>query len=221
VNAPGGLAFDQYLAGGRGEWLMRVGPDDGRPILFVPPLFEEMNRTRALLARVMRLLAAKGYRCILPDLPGTGESERDLAECDWADWLAAVREVAAPLGPDLLVASLRGGTLLDDVPARGRWRLSPVDGASLARDLARSGLAGGSGHGGYFARPELMDALARAVPVEPDRGRTVRLASDPRPAEAQIDGPALWRRSEPASSADLAEAMVADLLGWSDACGAC
>jgi hypothetical protein len=47
---------------------MRIGASDAPPILFVPPLLEEMNRTRALIVSVMRRLAAQGLGCWLPDL---------------------------------------------------------------------------------------------------------------------------------------------------------
>ena len=60
---------------------MRIGAAEAPPVLFVPPLFEEMNRTRALLAAVMRRLAARGHGCWLPDLSGTGESVRELGRC--------------------------------------------------------------------------------------------------------------------------------------------
>ena len=53
----GGLRYDRNA---NGDWMMRVGPD--RPfILILPPLFEEMNRTRALIAGVMRSLAELGH----------------------------------------------------------------------------------------------------------------------------------------------------------------
>ena len=45
--------------------------------------------------------------------------------------------------------------------------------------------------------------------------RTVRLATDRAEADAKIEGPALWRRSEPGTSAALAEALAADLDEWS------
>ena len=77
--AAGSLAFARFQSSDGDEWLMRIGAEDAPPILFVPPLFEEMNRTRALIAAVMRRLAAQGFGCWLPDLGGTGESERDLA----------------------------------------------------------------------------------------------------------------------------------------------
>jgi pimeloyl-ACP methyl ester carboxylesterase len=73
VSAGRGLAFDRYTVDGCSEWMMRIGAAEASPILFVPPLFEEMNRTRALIAAMMRALAAEGHGCWLPDLPGTGE----------------------------------------------------------------------------------------------------------------------------------------------------
>jgi len=45
-----------------------------------------------------------------------------------------------------------------------------------------------------------------------------RLSTDRAEADAKIEGPALWRRSEPGSSAELAEAIAADLQKWSGEC---
>src|SRR5687767_1953312 len=98
--------------------MMRIG--DGPALLFLPPLFEEMNRTRALLAATMRALAARGFGCWLPDLPGTGESERALEAVSWTDWREAAAEAFKAAGAVASVG-LRGGTLLDD-PAPARWR---------------------------------------------------------------------------------------------------
>ena len=72
MNGGGRLAFDRYTVDGCSEWMMRIGRSEAPPILFVPPLFEEMNRTRALIAAMMRALSADGFGCWLPDLPGTG-----------------------------------------------------------------------------------------------------------------------------------------------------
>src|SRR5687768_8408820 len=97
---------------------MRIGAADAPAILFVPPLFEEMNRTRALIAAIMRRLASMGHGCWLPDLSGTGESERPLEQVEWDDWrhdvTAASAHVAGKTGKPPLVASLRGGCLIDD-----------------------------------------------------------------------------------------------------------
>ena len=218
------LAFERFDSGGRSEWLMRTGDRRAPPILFVPPLFEEMNRTRALVAAAMRALAALGHGCWLPDLSGTGESERGLREVEWGEWrhdvAAAAAHAAGAAGTPPLIASLRGGCLLDDsAQARGWWRFAPVVGASLARDMARAGLAGVE-WAGYAPADALKAALEAASPRQVAPLRTVALASAAGAADARLPGPALWRRSEPGNSAELAEAVAADIDQWSRACAA-
>jgi hypothetical protein len=218
------LAFERFRSGAGEEWLMRIGRPNAPAILFVPPLFEEMNRTRALIAATMRALARKGHCCWLPDLSGTGESERDLNDVAWGDWrhdVAAAAAHVAETAKKPLIASLRGGALLDDgAQARGWWRFAPVDGAAVARDMVRSGLAGGVEWAGYAPSEALRDALEAARPASVAPLRTVRLATDRAEAEAKVEGPALWRRSEPGSSPALAEALAADLAKWSRQCAA-
>jgi hypothetical protein len=221
VTAPR-LAFERF-GGSRGEeWLMRVGRESAPAILIVPPLFEEMNRTRALIASVMRGLARRGHGAWLVDLGGTGESERDLAALGWDDWRHDVILAAAHIAEKArkpLVASLRGGALVDDgAAARGWWRFAPLDGAAVARDMARSGLAGGVEWAGYAPNAALKAALEAAAPAPVSPLRTLRLASDRGAADAKIEGPALWRRSEPGNSAALADALAADLSKWSREC---
>ena len=222
AGGPSSLAFERFSIGAREEWLMRLGRPHAPAILFVPPLFEEMNRTRALIVAVMRLLAKRGHCCWLVDLSGTGESERDLGEVSWADWRHDVTSAAAHIADKSkkpLIASLRSGALIDDgAKARGWWRFAPQDGSSVARDMARSGLAGGVEWAGYVPAEELgMDLeVAKPEPVKPLR--TVRLATDRGDADAKIEGPALWRRSEPGNSAELADAIAADIQKWSGEC---
>lgn len=215
------LAFERFQSGGREEWLMRIGAADAPAVLFVPPLFEEMNRTRALLASVMRRLAAHGLGCWLPDLSGTGESERDLKEVAWSDWRHDVTSSAAHVAGTAgkpLIASLRGGVLLDDGAAgRGWWRFAPVDGLALQRDMMRAGLAGVE-WAGYSPGDAMKAGLAGATPADVLPLRTVRLATDAQAADLKVDGPALWRRSEPGTSEVLAEVLAADLAEWSRAC---
>jgi hypothetical protein len=222
VSAAAGFAYDAYTVDGCGEWMMRIGAAEAPPILFVPPLFEEMNRTRALIAAMMRALAVRGYGCWLPDLPGTGESERPLEEVSWDDWRAAVSEAAdhaaAASGRAPLVAALRGACLIDEAAeGAGHWRMAPVAGASLTRDMERSGLAGVD-YAGYAPSPALRAEVAAAQPEPVARLRTVRLASDRAEADGRIAGPALWRRSEPGRSAALADAAAADLAAWAKTC---
>jgi hypothetical protein len=196
--------------------MMRIG--SGPALLFLPPLFEEMNRTRALLACAMRALASQGFECWLPDLPGTGESERRLEDVSWRDWddAAAMAFLAARA---VASVSLRGGALLDGA-APARWRFAPTTGASLARDLSRAGLMT-EGGGGYAPSEPLLAGLAAAEPPRGGTLRTVRLSTDRAEADLKLEGPPLWRRAEPQNSSELAEAMAEDISQWVRSCGAC
>ncbi len=189
--------------------MMRIGV--GPALLFLPPLFEEMNRTRALLATAMRKLAAQGFQCFLPDLPGTGESERALEDVSWDDWRQAAADAAGTVQPVASVA-LRGGALLDG-PVERRWRFAPAAGASLARDLARAGLMA-EGGGGYTPTPALLDPMQSAEPAAGGQVRTLRLATDRAEADLKVDGPPLWRRAEPQTSSELTEAIASDVAQW-------
>ena len=211
-----GLHYSRYRVGDRDEWMMRIG--EGPALLFLPPLFEEMNRTRALLATIMRGLAAQGFACWLPDLPGTGESERPLEAVAWQDWREAAVAAFETAGA-IASVGLRGGTLLDH-PSPARWRLAPAPGASLARDLARAGLMT-EGGGGYAPSEALLESLGAAEPVPGDRVRTVRLATDRAEAELKLEGPPLWRRAEPQNSYELAGAIASDIGQWVRECAAC
>lgn len=219
-----GLAYEPYQSEAGPEWMMRIGLADAPSILFVPPLFEEMNRTRALIGAAMRALAARGFGCWLPDLRGTGESLMPLDEAGWSDWRhdvgAASDHVRSRSGQAPLLAALRGGGLIDDAAAAiGRWRLAPVDGASLVRDMERAGLAGVE-WAGYAASADVRGRLADARPYAQTPLRTVRLATDAGAADHKIVGPALWRRSEPGNSAELAAAMATDIADWHATCAA-
>ena len=203
----GGLRYDRLPLHGQDMWLTIVGADGAPTLLVLPPLFEELNRTRALLLQTMRALAGLGWRCVLPDLPGTGESETALEAVEWRHWRDAATTASQGAAAAL---SVRGGALLDDVMER-RWRLSPVAGAALVRDLERTALTGASG---YAPSAALLDALRAAEPS--GEAPTARLASDPAPADVRFEAAPLWRRSEPAGSPALAAALAA----WIGPCAA-
>jgi hypothetical protein len=219
-------SYERYRTPRTDEWMMRVGDPRTPPILFVPPLLEELNRTRALIIAVMRALAVEGLCGWLPDLGGTSESLLPLEEVTWDDWRndvgAAARHVTEASARPPLVASIRGGALLDDAADGDRyWRFAPATGASLARDLDRASLGGGAEWAGYhLAQPALREALKAATSAEVSPLRIVRLSTDAAPADAKVEGPALWRRSEPGTSAGLASALARDIAEWRRQCAA-
>ncbi len=215
MSAPN-FAYEQYRTSRAYEWVMRIGDPRTPPVLLVPPLFEELNRTRALIVAIMRRLAADGHGCWLPDLSGTSESVTPLEQVGWPDWCedvaAAADHVAQVSGKAPLIASIRGGCLIDH-GAAGHcwWRFAPVAGASLVRDMERASLAGGADFAGYPASPELKAGIAGATAAPRERLRTLRLATDAVQADWKVEGPALWRRSEPGNSPELVETLSKDI----------
>src|SRR3546814_20804268 len=111
------------------EHVLRLAPA-GPPratVLIVPPLFEEANRTRRTLVLAMRALAAEGLSALLPDLPGQNERPIPLVEADLTRWRVALARVVAGIGGPVVVASLRGGALIDPDPLdAGWWALPPA-----------------------------------------------------------------------------------------------
>jgi len=219
-----------------GEHHLRIEPaaTPRATILIVPPLFEEANRTRRTLVLAMRALAAKGFSAAMPDLPGQNESPVALENVDLAVWQAALAEVAAGIDGPVLVASVRGGCLIDHpVAAAGWWRLAPVGGSSLLRTLLRARVSADREAGvtssieslsetakneplllaGNRLSPAMVAQLgaAEAQPVEPLR--IVALGA------GGIAGTPLWLRAEPGEDAAMAEAIAGDIAAWSATCG--
>ncbi len=58
-------------------------------VVFCPPIGEELNKSRALVAHQARKLSALGYGVVVADLHGTGDSPYGLeASCaDWHHWI--------------------------------------------------------------------------------------------------------------------------------------
>jgi hypothetical protein len=204
-----------YGRAGAEDFMLGYGPKDGPQLIVLQPLFEEMNRCRALVAGLCRALAAEGVGCWLPDLPGSGESPRALEAIGWTDWQAAVLAgsalIRAETGAKPASIALRGGALLDTAVPGPHWRLSPVPGASLLTDLRRSALAGEGT--GYTINPTLAQAI-ETVTLDDSAARTVRVTSETRPADLHVDGTPLWRRSEPGTDAGLLTVLTSDIVAW-------
>jgi hypothetical protein len=195
---------------------------DGLRVAVFEPLFEEYNRTRRLLAEVRRALEPQGISLHFIELPGTGESLIDIAEVGLSDWRKAASDAIGDLSP-IVIASLRGGALLDGAgPAKGWWRFAPETGARLIRDLRRAQLAGDGVklYAGNALSDEFLTELEAATPPSLAPLRTLRLETDSAPCDAQLPGSPLWRRAEPGEDAILATAIAQDLADWTRACAA-
>ncbi|MEQ8312067.1 MAG: hypothetical protein RIA72_15375 [Sphingopyxis sp.] len=203
-------------------------------VVVVPPLFEEANRTRRTLVLAMRALAAGGFAALLPDLPGQNESLVPLAEVDLERWQDALAAVTRTTDGPVIVASVRGGALIDHrVNAAAWWRLAPVGGAALLRTLMRARVSADREAGiassldslhaaaqtaplllaGNALSPAMIAGLgaAEAQPVEPLRSVAL--------GEGGIAGTPLWLRAEPGEDAVMAQAIAADIAAWSRSCG--
>lgn len=234
----GDLAWLAYPWRGRQERVVRIG-DGGTAILILAPLFEEANRTRHFLIETMRHLAGRGYSCFLPDLPGTLESTVRLETVEWRDWEQALADIVKDIGAPLHIASVRGGALLDGgIMASSRWRLAPTDGVALLRDLIRTRMAADREAGrtatadqvetealtmpfdvaGYRFNPRFLAEMKNRAPASAGAIRTVRLETDPHPAEALLSGQPLWRRSEPGHDPVLSQHIASDIEQWIATC---
>lgn len=212
----------------------RPGAGAASVVCALPP-FEEANRTRAFAVTVLRSLNARGFTVAIPDLPGTGESLIATADARLADWRAAYAGAAASLPGEVHSIAIRAGALIDtDAVIASRWRLSPLSGEALYRELMRMGQAAAREDGtrwppasndvmvlaGNRVAPELLDALATSEDMVGGRVRTVRLATEGLPADRKLDGPPLWRRAEPGNDTVLAATVADDIAEWIARCGA-
>jgi hypothetical protein len=201
--------------------MMRWGSGHPLQVLMFEPLFEEANRTRRLIASVARVLDADGIGLSICPLPGAGESLVDIATVSFADWRSAAAKIIAEFAPTV-VASLRGGALIDDAgPAKGWWRFSPETGARIVRDLRRTQMAGESGlYAGHHLSDSFLAELEAATPTPVSPLRIARLESDAATSDVTLPGSPLWRRAEPGEDPVLAAAMAEDLADWTRTCAA-
>lgn len=162
-------AFGQRLAvfhAPRGNCLGRV--------LYLPPLAEEMNKSRRMAALQAEAMAQEGYAVLSLDLLGCGDSSGDFGDASWSawlddlamahDWLA--RETDAPAGQDWLWG-LRAGCLLAAAlaerlarPTRHLYWQPPASGRLLLQQFLRLKTVGDLLEGQKGAG---VDALKRAL----------------------------------------------------------
>lgn len=203
-------------------------------ILFVPPLFEEANRTRRTLVLAMRALAAQGFAALLPDLPGQNESLLPTEESSLDRWQAALAKVAAGIDGPVVIASVRGGALIDHrAQATAWWRLAPAGGGALLRTLLRARVSADR-EAGILSSIESLTETAKSAPLLLAGNRlSPAMIAGLGSAEAQpvaplrtvalgaggIAGTPLWLRAEPGEDVLMAGAIAADIAAWSATCG--
>lgn len=197
-----------------------MGPDRGPTILTFPALFEEANRTRAILVGVLRRLAERGCSVALPDLPGQGESLTPVDAVDLITWREAAVAAADHLSSPLHVVAVRAGALVDgDVAAASRWYWSPLAGREQRRELTRlRDLGDGDDYAGNLLSDAMLAQLDGAEPTLTPAPRVARMESDARSADVKLPGAAPWRASEPSTDAALVDRIVADIHDWVAAC---
>lgn len=186
-------------------------------LLIVPPLFEEMNRTRRMLIETQRLLDALGVDSMLPDLPGCNESGQAFSAQSLGSWRDAMTAAARHFKATHVLA-IRGGALVFPTSLPG-WVLEPLKGSSILRQLLRARvlsakeagreensadlLEQGRNHGldlaGYRLSAALVAGLDAAVPQDEGQ-RVIR--------QSELGGSALWLRSEPGEDAAQSGALA-------------
>ncbi|MEQ1548806.1 MAG: hypothetical protein ABL918_09190 [Chakrabartia sp.] len=216
------------------EYILRYGEKNPAQIIIIQPFFEEHNRLKQVIVSIMRGLNAAGIGTALPDLPGTGESLIPVSTVTFDAWRAALSAAAAAVRPQngpLLAMSFRSGALIDDAAgADALWRCAPETGPRVVRDLLRTRLTGGAKAmtnsdgmvdlAGYKLQQSLLDSISAAVPATTHPTRIARLKTDAAPADVQLEGSPVWRRSEPGDDPILCDAIIADVLAWVKTCAA-
>lgn len=97
------------------------GPAVGS-VLYLPPFAEEMNRLRNHASAAARAMAGAGWRCLLLDPFGTGESDGDTEAATWERWhadgLAALQWLRRQGSGPVVLWGARTGALLAGELAR-------------------------------------------------------------------------------------------------------
>lgn len=201
-----------------------------RVILIVPPLFDEMNRVRAMLTGAMRELAVRGVATLLPDIPGCNESLAPISAQSISGWRNAMATAVNQFNATH-VASIRGGALIDADIALPHWRLAGVKGASLLKTMLRTRIASDKEAGrtssieslmaeaqngpielsGYMLGSDMLVELETAIPSAQIQAHEVALGDG-------FQGKPLWLRAEPQEDAEMSLALAAELDRWSASC---
>jgi hypothetical protein len=193
--------------------------DAGRPrrVLVIPALFDEANRLRRFTVEVMRRLDGAGIDSMLPDLPGTNESQQSLEIQEPQDWCDAMASAARLFGATH-VLGMRGGCLFTP-PALPALHYAAAKAPAVLRQMLRGRTLAAREAGREETREGLMEqALAHGIELAGYRlgaefvrqfealalpGAAIAIAQD------MLGGTGLWLRAEPGDSTAQADALAA------------
>ena len=187
----------EYQNGSRGRvFVQNILPASRKyaaTCVIIPPFAEEMNRSRRTMALLGCALASGGYKAVIPDLYGSGDSEGGFGDARWDLWKADLIRTCTTegAGHGLVVVGIRTGALLalellEEVNVDRCLLIQPVtDGRSFLRqfmrlaevgsmlgtkpartvsDLVKSLQEGESVEvAGYVVHPELYSSLSAAT----------------------------------------------------------
>ena len=215
-----GVEWPCPLPGGGAARELAMGFDTSAArarVLVVPALFDEANRLRRFTIEVMRRLAGAGVACVLPEVPGLGDSLADLTAQTPGDWLLAMEGAGRHFAATHVLA-LRGGALIAPRALPG-WRYAPVTGQSQLRQMLRARIVAAREAGAEETQDSLM-ALGREQGLElagyrlgadflrEFPGLVADGAATPI-AQDMVGGPGLWMRAEPGEAPEQADALAA------------
>ena len=207
-----------YRWRGGSENLLRHGAGSPVTLLVLPALFEEANRMRQFTVSIMRNLASRGIGTILPDLPGTGESETALCDTVFDDWNDAVVALSRSVWGSV---SFRGSALLDH-NFKKRWQFAPEAGERLLRDLARAtAFSGGNSVADLEHQARTRPTRLAGNLLSPEMYLALHDAQVVGGAHiCDVPGPKLWRAAEPTCDAAFAFQLADDIATWVKKCAA-
>lgn len=198
------------------------GPRTGSVVIFLQPLFEEMNRCRRFIADLGAALAARGVGSVLADLPGVGDSVVD-GVVDAARWDVLATELVAALDRPAIVVAMRGGCLIGaGSRIAARYHIAPPqNGAALFRDMMRAqAFADMEETGSRREVAAYTDKLDQGVAVrlagyDVTAGLYRSLAGRAPDASAGVldySGPPLWRQADPIRARGEAERLASNIM---------